>query len=299
MKTRDALLPLVLIAGCAQPHNDARPTELRDPVPNYRRWPDGVGQGGLPDGDAGFRALAELGYTTAINVDGAPPGPAAARAGLRVVHVPIGYAGIEDDQALRIVRAAQLSEGPVYVHCHHGKHRGPAAAMLVRIALHGLSTEQGSADLRLSGCSPHYQGLYATVAGFERPSASALSAVDPSALVSRVAPSNVLESMLDLDEFVERLRVHGAADWRPSAEHPDATPAHDALLLREGLRELGRLQTDREGDAQYETFLSSAEDAAAALERELRASSRADTADEALRQVGVACTACHESFRDR
>ena len=41
---------------------------------------------------------------------------------------PIGYDGVPREQALRMIKAVQVAKGPVYFHCHHGKHRGPAGA---------------------------------------------------------------------------------------------------------------------------------------------------------------------------
>ena len=94
-----------------------------------------IGQGGQPAGEVAFQNLKALGFKSVLNVDGAVPDvEAAERQGLVYVHVPIGYDGIARDEALRIVKAAEMCEKPVYVHCHHGRHRGPAAAMLVRTA---------------------------------------------------------------------------------------------------------------------------------------------------------------------
>ena len=46
------------------------------------------------------------------------------------IHIPIGYDGIPLESEAAIVRAMKETEGPVYFHCHHGLHRGPAAAAI-------------------------------------------------------------------------------------------------------------------------------------------------------------------------
>jgi hypothetical protein len=172
--------------------------------------------------------------------------------------------------------------------------------MLIRIALHGLSRAQGSSDLRLSGCSPNYQGLYESVESFEPPSAGALAALDPAELMSRVAPSNLVESMLEIEDALERLVECRTAS--NGSDSPDAAAAHEALLLREAFRELGRLERARGPGAgrgrasRFAELLSAAEETAGGLESRLRDSLGAD---DALRQVKQACVACHRGFRDR
>lgn len=40
------------------------------------------------------------------------------------IHLPIGYNGFDENRRLELVRATRdaIQEGPVYIHCHHGKH---------------------------------------------------------------------------------------------------------------------------------------------------------------------------------
>ena len=86
-----------------------------------------VYSGSSPYSEAAFRELAKLGVRTIISVDGAMPAVELAR----YVHLPIGYDAVPPSRAAELVKAAQGSDGPLYVHCHHGKHRGPAAAATV------------------------------------------------------------------------------------------------------------------------------------------------------------------------
>src|SRR5690606_22513376 len=112
----------------------------------------------------GFRSLERLGVKTIISVDGAAPDVEAARArGMRYIHLPIGYDGIDHEQKLRLARAARdaMAQGPVYVHCHHGKHRSAAAAGTIAATLGWASSEAMIERMRVSGTSPNYAGLYA------------------------------------------------------------------------------------------------------------------------------------------
>ena len=130
------------------PANMIPPIKDMPGIHNYRRWSDHVAQGGQPEGDKAFQALKAEGITTVVTVDGAMPDvEGAERVGLKYVHIPIGYDGISKDEEARIVKAVTESKGPVFVHCHHGLHRGPAAAALARMSLDGISNETAVAGL--------------------------------------------------------------------------------------------------------------------------------------------------------
>src|SRR5690606_17968735 len=91
--------------------------------------------GGEPKDDAAFAALAKLGVKTVVSVDGAEPNVKAARAhGLRYVHIPIGYDGVSEEAGKSLARLVRDAQGPFYIHCHHGTHRGPAAAAVACVA---------------------------------------------------------------------------------------------------------------------------------------------------------------------
>ena len=94
----------------------------------------GVISGGVPGGE-GFATLAAMGVKTIISVDGGAPDVAAAKAaGIRYIHLPMGYDGCEESRVLELTRATRdsMERGGVYIHCHHGKHRSPAAAAVQR-----------------------------------------------------------------------------------------------------------------------------------------------------------------------
>src|SRR5205807_10192310 len=135
--------------------------------------------GSGPEGAAGFRSLRELGVKTVISVDGMTPEvELARREGLRYVHLPIGYDGVPREQALRIARAVRDLPGPVYLHCHHGKHRGPAAAAVATLCLDAsCPVEAAVAFMKQAGTDPRYRGLYASPGKLRRPSRADLDRV--------------------------------------------------------------------------------------------------------------------------
>ncbi len=263
----------------------------------YHRWSDRIGQGAQPEGDEAFRNLAALGYTTILSVDGSRPDvQAAAKWGLRYVHVPIEYSGISREQELKIVKAVQTADGPVFVHCHHGKHRGPAGGMIARMAIDGVDAATAVEDLKSSGCSPNYPGLYRDVAAFVPPSAAELATV-PDDLPSVVEPAGILDAMVDVDFRNDLLKACKEAGWRTPEKHPDVSPKHEATMLWEHYRELARLDESKAKGAEFMQLLAAEEHAAKTLEEAL-ARNDAAAADGAFQTVSDGCNTCHKKYRN-
>lgn len=302
------LLPLVL-AGCARathPSADPplRPTAVEAPdLHNVYRVSEQLFSGSCPEGDAGFQSLRELGIRTIISVDGARPDwERARRHGLRYVHLPIGYDGVPERQALRLARAVRDLPGPVYLHCHHGKHRGPAAAAVVLLCLNG---EYGTNDavewLRLAGTDPRYQGLYAAPLQLRRPTPEELDRV-PADFPEVAEVTALAQVMVAIDERWTHLNQVRDAGWKVPPNHPDIDPPHEALQLREHYREVGRLPRTKGNTADFRRQLADAEASAAELEALLRRSKETGVESTALerlyRQAEASCKNCHARYRD-
>src|ERR1044072_3259574 len=105
--------------------------------------------------------------------------------GMRYVHLPHGYDGIPTTTQLQLIKAVETVEGPVYIHCHHGQHRGPVAAAIVCMAEKNWSAAEAETWLRTVGTGTNYQGLYATVRDFRRPSAETVNSTPANFLESR------------------------------------------------------------------------------------------------------------------
>lgn len=167
----------LLSAGIA---NDSSSVPERldvDGLHNVFRICDKLYSGSMPEGDKGFESLKILGIKTILSVDGAKPEvDRAKKQGLRYVHVPVGYNGITRGQAIQIAKAVCGLSGPFYIHCHHGKHRGPAAAAIARLCSdEKCHVEQALAVMRGAGTDPRYQGLFKSVREFQRPKTEDLS----------------------------------------------------------------------------------------------------------------------------
>lgn len=287
------LLALVLIAPALQegPSCVALPG-----IENaFRLGPD-LYSGAQPEGTAGFAALRELGVRTLISVDGATPDVEAARAaGLRYIHLPIGYDGISEDRAAQLVRAVSDSPGPVFIHCHHGKHRGPAAAALCARAAEGWTPDRARDWLVRAGTSADYAGLYASV-DLPLPDAARIDAVED--LPEKSPVPGLVESMVAIDGTWDRLKAIERAGWRPPVDRPDLDPPHEALQLVEHFREAARLPDSLTRGGDFLEMLRAAERRAGDLERSLRSGGPATDLAAASREVGRSCVDCHKRDRD-
>ncbi|HEV3117770.1 MAG TPA: hypothetical protein VGY58_11995, partial [Gemmataceae bacterium] len=274
-----------------------------DGLHNVYRITDRLYSGSSPEGDEGFRSLQNLGIKTIISVDGAKPEVGRAhKFGMRYVHLPIGYDGMTQEQALHIAKAARDLPGPVYIHCHHGKHRGPAAAAIVHLCLDDKCTvETVLAEMRRAGTDPHYTGLYAAPQTLRRPSAQEWEKVS-SEFPEVAAVPDLAQLMVAVDEHWDHLKQIKTSGWKAPPQHPDIDPPHEALQLAEQYREASRLPGVRQRTAEFRDWLRQAELAALELEGALRtgASAEADRAraERAFAGMASSCSRCHAKYRD-
>jgi protein tyrosine phosphatase (PTP) superfamily phosphohydrolase (DUF442 family) len=292
-----------LVAGCAPkpPPNDATPEPpLEMPgLHNIHRVSDKLISGSSPDGDAGFHSLQELGAHTIISVDGARPDVERAhRFGLRYVHLPIGYDGVPRQQMLRIARAIRDLPGRVYIHCHHGKHRGPAAAVSAQRCLDNRCSVATALEfLHQAGTDPHYRGLYSSAeqSGFVDP--RELDAV-PADFPEVAETAGLVHAMVAIDQHWDNMKSVRSAHWAVPPNHADIDPTHEALQLREQFREALRLaEVQRKPDA-FRRLLTDAESACADLESSLRGPQEPAKAETAYVRCQETCNRCHQQFRD-
>ncbi len=246
-----------------------------------------------------FEELKKLGVRTIISVDGARPELELARAeGMRYVHIPVGYHGISRDQTLAIARAISDLPGPVYVHCHHGKHRGPAAVATAAIALGRINTDQALEFMTAAQTAASYTGLWQCareMAPVERSELDAAPADFP-----EVAPvSDMVTAMVEIDERTEHLKEIEKANWSVPTEHPDLVPVAEAARLVDIYRALAELEATRTRHAELPALFERAAAEAKALETLLEGPHvDAKKAADALKVVIQTCKDCHKPHRD-
>jgi len=297
----------------SQPDRDANSPAIDPPRmddPSHRDYPglhnvvayhDGYYSGSVPDGEAGFETLAGLGVKTIISVDGTVPDVAAAEArGMRYIHLPIGYDGFDETRTLELARATRdaIAIGPVYVHCHHGKHRSAGAAGTVAVTLGWATPDEMIQRMRVSGTSRSYQGLYACTANASAVSMGVLDDV-PADFPSVSRPAGLVKGMVEIDEAMEHLRAIERAGWKVPPGHPDPVPAAEAGRLADLIRFLEADHRVRAKPAAFADGFRASRDAAQQLE-DLLAAGESDAArlSDRLGSVAASCTQCHVAFRD-
>jgi cytochrome c556 len=268
-------------------------------LPNAYRLTDNLLSGGQPQGEAGFKALKELGIRTVVSVDGAKPDLASAKKfGLRYVHLPHGYDGIPNGRLVELTKAVRDLPGPVYIHCHHGKHRSPAAAAAACVSAGLLTNDKALAVLAAAGTSPEYRGLYRTVKEAKPWDQETMDSAKVTFHETVLVPP-LAEAMAAIENTHDNLKVISAAGWMPTAEHADIDPPHEALLLREHFTELLRTDEVNGKAAEFRKLLMQSESDARRLEDRLR-SDKLDIHElnAIFQRITANCVSCHQKFRD-
>ena len=209
-------------------------------LPNAIEILPGIISGGQPQGPLAFDELAKMGIKTIISVDAIKPKvDQAKRLGMRYVHLPHGYDGIPADRMLEIAKAIDSLPGPIYIHCHRGKHRSPAATVGACVALGKIPAGDAQALLRFAGTSRQYSGLYRSAMQQVVIDAQQLADV-PVDFPSVAQVPALAQTMVELDECFSNLLQLQDHSWQTIDQHPDLKAVHQALLLTEVYSELLR-----------------------------------------------------------
>jgi protein tyrosine phosphatase (PTP) superfamily phosphohydrolase (DUF442 family) len=270
---------------------------------NLFRLSDWLYSGSSPESPAGFESLRDLGVKSIISVDGARPDVEVAKQfGLRYVHVPVGYDGISKETTWQLAKAASELPHPVYVHCHHGKHRGPtAAAQILRCNDSQCTATQALSVLQTLGTDPKYVGLYNSVKLLQPPTVAQLDAIQGDfpeiAQVPRLA-----ELMVQIDVQWDELKRRQTSGWKQHSAANVAGLANPAVLLTEHYQEALRLPELSSRPNEFLALLQEAHQQAEELERLTsrqggEAASRTEL-DAAFNKSAKMCSQCHAQFRD-
>jgi protein tyrosine phosphatase (PTP) superfamily phosphohydrolase (DUF442 family) len=256
---------------------------------------DQLYSGAEPKTDAAYAELAALGVKTIVNVDGATPKiEMAEKYGLEYVHIPIGYDAVTPEQAAAMVRVMRERPGPYFFHCHHGRHRGPAAAAIALMESTGCSVEDGVQVLIEAGTSEGYPGLWRDVRGFVSPSADA----QLPELVAVAEVGDFEAAMAKLDRSWDEMKLIQKAGFLSSADHPDLDPHNVARILRESIEDSMELSDPLlKADVLYHEEMDKALQGARDLEAALL-EDRLGDAQAPYDVVRRSCKKCHVEFRD-
>ena len=312
MMSRRILVPLLLGVATAalllgqDQLSNWRPEKLGAPgLPNAYRLHPRVISGGQPAGDEAFATLKELGVKTVISVDGARPEVELAKKyGLRYVHLPHGYDGVPDERARELAKAVRDLPGLVYIHCHHGRHRSPAAAAVACVAAGLLAPEQALSVLMAAGTSENYCGLYQSAQAARRLDDKLLDELRVE-FPETVKVPPIADAMVQIEHTHDHLKQFAGGGWRHLEKQPDLEPAHEALLLKEHYRELARTEDVQKQSAAFRQLLAESERTAESLEvllNDWKTAGRPEPAPASITKTFTAasqhCATCHQKFRD-
>jgi protein tyrosine phosphatase (PTP) superfamily phosphohydrolase (DUF442 family) len=253
--------------------------------------------GGVPEGEEGLRTLAAMGVRTIVSVDGAAPDVAMAeRLGMRYVHLPISYDTVPAARQQQLAQALASLPGPLYMHCHHGKHRS-AAALGTAVVLAGkLTPDQAQARMQVSGTAKDYRGLWQAVRDAKPIPASALQA-DPASFPSLSQVSGLVATMAEIDLVFDLVKQAQKAGWKAPQDHPDLVATKETKRLALLFADLADDADSQALPADYQSRLQHSIECSAALDGAVRAG-EAGRADQLLEQLGKSCKQCHQDHRD-
>ena len=291
-------------AAAEQIKLDERAPQEWDDLHNVYKLSDNIISGGEPHGEEALRRISEMGVKTIVSVDGKVPDQAtAAKYGLRYVHVPIHYSGISEDEMLRLTKAFRELEGPFFVHCFHGKHRGPAGAAVGRLALDGISRGQALAEMRQwCGTAAHYPGLYGVIATGEVPAADATEAYAWDFPAAHTL-SDFREAMVDSARCWDNLKLLFANEWKPDPEHPDLDAVNESDKLAQFMGLCAEMDMVRDKPEDFQGWMAASAVGSKALQESLNKLAGGDAAaleaaNAAFRKLGKDCKSCHGQYRN-
>ena len=262
-------------------------------IENFLKISDRFYCGSEPGGANAFAELAALGIKTVVSVDGARPNISEARKhGLRYIHIPIGYDGVEEEAGLSLARLAREVDGPFFIHCHHGRHRGPAAAAVACLAAGDLDHQAAVDILERAGTSKDYAGLWRWVKTYRPPEES----TELPELVEVADIASLAAAMAHIDRAYDNLKLCRDSGWKTPSNHPDLIPFQQALLLKEGFRESHRNLSDGFDDS-FVKWIIEAENISQSIENALIVNDL-EIAAESFKNLTLSCVRCHELYRD-
>lgn len=302
---------LVCFGGCharpdlnmPQRRHDAPPADAAEAVAlpglhNVVTYADELVCGGVPEGDEGFATLQGMGIRTIISVDGATPDLAAAGAhGMRYVHLPISYDTVTPERQRQLAQAIENLEYPIYVHCHHGKHRSAAALGTAMVTAGKLPIDEAIGRMQVSGTSPSYTGLWQAVRDAQPLPAAELQA-DAAAFPSVTKVTGMVATMAELDQVIDLVKQAKEAGWRAPDDHPDLVAAKETSRLHSLLLGMRKDEESLGYPDDYQQILGQAITASMRLDEAVRGGD-GEAAATSLDALAQSCKSCHKSYRDK
>jgi protein tyrosine phosphatase (PTP) superfamily phosphohydrolase (DUF442 family) len=265
-------------------------------IQNLRQLTPTLYSGGQPKTTYNFQQLADLGIRTIISVDAVAPDPELAdHQGIRVVHLPIGYDGIDPARTIEFAAAIQQLEHPIFLNCHHGTQRAPAALCAGAIGADLITAEEADRFMKAAGTSQEYPGLWDAVRHSKPLDQSVLeSSIE---FPARASVSGFIEGMAQLGRLHDELWDLAEDNWNASEYHPDRSASAVIGELYDHMRTLRQLDFFKQKGTMLRTRFEESTELANKLETEIIARNYPLSQD-TLDALSASCTQCHTRFRD-
>ena len=198
--------------------------------------------------------------------DGARPDvQLAEKFGLRYVHLPHGYNGISESRAAELAKAVRDLDGPIYIHCHHGKHRSPTAATVACVANGMLDPLTATSVLKFAGYQRQLPRFVSIRGELQVESTQRFLTRSTSISLRLRSCLRSPNRWSHWNHTFDHLKRFAATDWKPLADHPDLDAAHEALLLTEQFTEMLRLESTAKEPEAFREMLKQSEANARAM----------------------------------
>jgi len=256
-------------------------------VEGFRQISSRIYCSGEPSGSDVFDQIAGLGIKTVVSVDGKQPDhQAAAKAGLRYVHLPIGYDGVPIAVQAALKQLLETTQGSILIHCHHGKNRGPAAAVIAAMIEGGISKDHALGMMKMAGTGADYKGLWRDVQNYTTITSNAA----PAALVPVAKVTPFVREMTRMDDAFEKLEAIKVEAWNGGLAN------ELTVVLVEGFREALRNKEKQHAPSMI-THLKESLQKAEQFSESLKDSDPKQTLVR-LEMMKQDCRGCHKSHRD-
>lgn len=256
------------------------------------RVTDQIYSGAEPEDEAAFQALKRLGIRTIVSVDGAlPEVQLAEKYGLEYVHLPFGYDSIPAETSAGLTRVVRDKPGPLYIHCHHGQHRGPAAVAIACIAAGSADNHEALAILKVAGTGENYRGLWRDVEQFQPPPQGA----QLPELVSASPVDPLASAMAQISRSNDQLKELAERNWQIHPGQAPLVPAQELAVIMQGFREAVRL-LDADRTEELITWLKESEQLSDRMTQQASQTASVDPAS--WQRLQTLCKECHRKYRD-
>ncbi|MBO6512553.1 MAG: hypothetical protein JJ974_01135 [Phycisphaerales bacterium] len=286
-----------LISSCRSTHAPShKHAIIPGQIKNLRTLVPTLYSGSEPSSLDHYRQLSDLGIKTVISVDAiAPDAQLAERFGIRVVHYPIGYDGISDQRAEQLAQAIAQLEHPIFLNCHHGTHRGPAALCVGAIGAGRITNTQAESFMTRAGTSLNYPGLWDAARTAESLDQSTLQ--QQGLFPERAPVSGFLDAMGQLDRLHDRMLDLAENGFETPQEHPDLSASAVSGQMYDLMRTIEMQPSLNEYAPEMRSAFSQSTEHARMLEIHIETHDHTK-ALESLRAFSRSCKDCHRRFRN-